>query len=443
MRKKEQLSPYGHFVVFVVAFGGILFGYNTGIISGALVFISPAFQLSTVQEGMVVSLILLGALFGALSAGFFADRIGRKNTLFLTALLFMLGTLIIATADTYSQLLWGRCIGGLALGLVSVVSPLYLGETAPPHYRGRCVSLFQLFIALGILCAYITAVAFAPEQRWRPLFVIGAVPALLQFIAIFLIPETPIFSAASGKYPLAKRTLTQLRLDKAWEADLPKMQHKHKMSLKACFKKNMLYVIAIGALLSIFQQITGINAIIYYTPKIFAVSGISNTLIATLAIGVINTLATVVSLWLMDIAGRRRLLLIGVSGMLISLAVLAWAFLSNSVFIDKIAVACLMVFVASFAISFGPVTWVILSEIFPLKIRGAAIAISLVLNWLSNYALALTFPQLITHLGGGTMFAIFAGIALLALYFVYSMIPETKGKTLEEIETLVNTGKFR
>lgn len=414
--EKETLTPYGIFTLVVVAFGGLLFGYYTGVISGALLFLTEDFTLTDAEQGHIVAILLLGGLLGSLLAGPLADRLGRKKSLMLMAFLSLLGSCWLMTATDYTSLLWGRVICGIATGFACVAAPMSLAEMAPPCYRGRCVSLFQLMISLGVLVSYGVSFIYAQSAAWRPLFAIGAFLSLIQLVTLIFIPESPVWLLARANTTRAARGWMQLR----------------------CFKP--IYFIILCLVLNVFQQITGINAVIYYTPRIFSEMGITSSsgmFMATLVVGIINVLSTLLSAWLLDKAGRRRLLIIGTSGMTLSLTLL------STVANDAVACLSLISYVAFFAMSLGPVTWVVLSEILPLSIRGLGMAIALVGNWLANYAVSLTFPDLIRHLGVSGSFALFGSFSLLALLFVFCFIPETKGKTLEEIETMVKSRKLK
>lgn len=447
MHAKEVLTPYGLLVLIIAAFGGFLFGYHTGVISGALVFLNPIFQLNPSQEGMVVSIMLLGGLFGAVASGHLADRFGRKKAMFLMAFLFVIGSLVIAFSSSYGQVLVGRGISGIAIGIVSVVAPLYLAEIAPPHYRGRCVSAFQLLISLGILSSFIAAFVFSKDQHWQMPFIMGALLSFFQIVALCFIPESPSWTMSHRRVSQTIKTLTRLREDTQWKKELENMSKKLNATLKWNFflKPYMLRILMVGCILSAFQQITGINAVIYYTPKIFKAVGITSNIgsfLATLSIGCINCIATVFSLWALDRMGRRILLLIGSFGMAVSLCVVSYVFF-RAIHVHVFwALVGLMGYVACFAFSLGPAIWVVLSEIFPLEIRSHAIACCLALNWLANYVVSFVFPNMIATWGGGLSFALFAAISLIAFLFVYRCIFETKGKSLEEIENLVKSGKF-
>lgn len=421
--------------------GGFLFGYHTGIISGALIFLGPAFNLTPIDEGFIVSIILLGAIAGALISGMLADWLGRKKTILLTALICILGATIISVSHSFFLLSLGRAITGLAIGIISLTAPLYIAEISPPHYRGRFVSLNQLAISMGILAAYSISLLYSGEGRWRMMFAIGIIPALIQIWALYFIPETPSWLLVKRQEKKAIGVLQKLRRDTDWKEHLSEMKRtaapQKRGGWSALLKPQLRFVLLIGILLNCFQQITGINTVIYYAPKIFQVAGFGSAfgaILATLGVGVINVIFSVLSVWLLDKVGRRPLLIWGVAGMVISLSVLALAFFIQSELIDLIAIISLMTYVASFAIGLGPTPALLLSEIYPLKIRGKAMTIGTMSNWFSNYLISLTFLDLMQKLGSAGTFCLYAAIGLVALWFFWHYIPETKGKSLEEIE---------
>lgn len=444
MAHKQRLSRYMIFVVTIACLGGLLFGYHTAIISGALIFLSPIFHLSVAEQGVLVSIILLGALAGALMGGYLADRLGRKWTIMLTAVLFILGSWITAESHFYFMLLFGRVVSGIAVGVISVTAPLYLAEIAPPNRRGAIVSAYQLFITLGILGAYVINYIYAKKADWQEMFIIGSLPAAIQLLALFFTPESPGWLFKNGKSRLAIIVLERLRLDRDWKSHIDEMKHsassRNKRAWKLLFSSKLRNILFIGLFISAFQQITGINTIIYYAPRIFQGAGYTSAIsatFATLSIGVINVLATLVSVWLLDRIGRRRLLLIGIAGMVVSLCSLAVTSFLRSSLIDEMAVISLMTYVAFFAIGLGPITWVLLSEIYPLKVRGKAMTLATFVNWLCNYFVSLTFPNLLVSIGIGGSFLLYGIISIIAFWFVLRYVPETKGKSLEEIEQIL------
>ncbi|MBX3719665.1 MAG: sugar porter family MFS transporter [Parachlamydiales bacterium] len=438
---RERFTGYTLFSVIVAAMGGFLFGYHTGIISGALIFLAPAFSLSPIDEGFVVSIILLGAIGGALISGTLADWLGRKKTILLTALIFILGATIISVSQTFFFLSIGRAVTGIAVGIISLTAPLYIAEISPPHYRGRFVSLSQLATTVGILAAYAVSLFYSHEGAWRMMFAVGVIPALVQIWALYFIPETPPWLLVKHQEKKAVAVMKKLRRDTEWEEHLSEMKRsaapQKKGGWSALLHPKLRFVLLVGILLNCFQQITGINTVIYYAPKIFQVAGFGSAfgaILATLGVGIVNVVFSVAAVWLLDKVGRRPLLIWGVVGMVVSLLVLALAFFTESELIDLIAIVSLMTYVASFAIGLGPIPSLLLSEIYPLKIRGKAMTVGTMSNWFFNYLISLTFLDLMQHLGSAGTFCLYAAIGVVALWFFWRYIPETKGKSLEEIE---------
>jgi len=444
--QRERFSPYLLFAVLGVAFSGFLYGFHTGIISGALVFLTPAFHLNAAGQGMVVSIILLGGLAGALVAGRMADLIGRKRTIEVTSFLLILGAALIALCDSYYILLLGRFITGIGVGIITVASPVYLAEVSPPHFRGACVALFQLALTIGMMISFLINYIFAESADWRWMFASGIFPAVLQVVILFFLPETPSWLLTQGFEEKALRTMKRLRKDVEWKAKMGEMalaaKTPSKGVWKTLFSSKLRFVLLIGIFLSIFQLITGINIVMFFAPKILEEAGFASAkgaILATLGIGIVNFLATALSTWLLDKEGRRILLLIGTAGMAVCLAALSVGFFFPSGFVDMFSLISMMAYVGFFAIGLGPVTWVVLSEIYPLKVRGVAMTVALFVNWLSNYLVALTFLDLVAWIGSGGTFLFYALITAAAFFFVYRFIPETKGKSLEEIEAQLST----
>jgi MFS transporter, SP family, galactose:H+ symporter len=438
---KEGCTAYLLFVVIVGAFGGFLYGFFTGVISGALLPLATAFQLSANDQGMVVSILLLGGLVGALAAGTLADRFGRKWAMSLTSLIFIAGALLTAFSPSYEWLLLARFFSGIGVGIIVVVAPLYLAEVSPAAYRGTFVSLFQFAIAVGILFSFFINYLFIESGQWRWMFGIGVIPALLQMLALFFLPETPAWLLKHGKKRLATQAFSKLRKDTHWKEQVENAKathaaHKHG-GWKTLFSPQLRRIAIVGIILSSLQQITGINTVIFYAPKIFETTGFqsaNSAVVATIGIGIINALVTLLSVWLSKKLGRRTLLLIGSAGMGISLVLFSIAYFAQVTLIEGVSIVTLMAYVAFFAIGLGPVTLVVLSEIFPLKVRGLAMALALSANWICNYLVSLTFLDLTARLGLPGTFFLYGVISLCAFWFIHRFIPETHGKTLEEIE---------
>lgn len=441
---KEKLTPYLLFVIIVATISGFLFGYQTAVISGALIFLAPAFHLSIPEQGVVVSMILIGCILGALVGGHMTDRWGRKKTLIIASMIFIIGSFLLSICQSYECLIIGRLISGIGVGIVSVAAPLYISEISPPRHRGMFVSLYQLAVTLGILISFVVNYQCAESANWRLMFLLGAVPAALQFICLFFLPETPSWLFKQGEEKEGTSILQKLRYGKNWMNQIEAMKSAaspHRIgSWKVVFSSKLRFVLLIGVVLSIFQQITGINTVIYYAPKIFEIAGFTSAtgaIAATMVVGTVNVLATIISVWLLDRIGRRKLLLVGAAGMAVSLIVLGGAFFIGSGWINEAALVSLMAYVGFFAIGLGPVTWVILSEIYPLKIRSKAMTVAVFANWGFNYLVSLSFLDLIQGMGGAGTFLLYAAITILSFWFVYRFIPETRGKTLEEIESMI------
>jgi len=398
------------FTLFIASLGGFLFGYQLAVIAGALLFFSAEFGLTSLQQGMVVSILLLGALLGSLCAGKMADFLGRKKTLIVTALIFCMGSLFSMVAPSFITLLIARTLTGFAVGLVSIGAPLYLAEIAPPSLRGRFVSMNQLALTIGILVAYLVNSYFGEAGEWREMFGVAFIPAFIQLVGLFFIKE-----------PERVHELSQER------------------RFSSLFHKEYRFLVLIGILLSLFQQLSGINTVIYYAPMIFEMAGThtkEGAVIATISIGVVNVIATLCATLLLDRLGRRFFLLLGSAGMTLALSILALSLVFPSMISPQIP---LLAYIVLFAVSLGPIPWVLISEIYPVKIRGHAMGLSLAVNWAANFFLAFIFLDLVAHVTLSGTFLIYALVAIVAFWFTYRYIPETRGKTFEEIQQLFNS----
>ena len=428
------------------ALGGLLFGYDTGVISGALIFIKRQFGLTTAAEEIVVSGVLLGATIGAIVGGKAADLFGRRRVLLVTAAIFGVGALASAMAPSPAILIVSRVILGLAIGLASTNVPVYLSEVAPSHVRGWVVSLFQLAVTVGIVVAYLTDYAFAGVEGWRWMLGLAVAPALVFGTGMFFLPETPRWLIRGGHHEVAHRVLVRIRDRELAEITAEIEEIKASLALQTeaghwtdLLRRQVRPALLVGLGLAIFQQITGINTVIYYAPKILQAAGFnsaSGAILATVGVGVVNVGMTILAMFLVDRLGRRPLLLVGIAGMIVTLGVLGLSFrISNqSVQLAWIAVICLMGYVAAFAISLGPIFWLLIAEIYPLKIRGLAEGMAATFNWASNLVVSLTFLTLIEKLGASSTFLLYAFASVASWLFAYYCVPETKGRTLEEIE---------
>src|SRR5438874_2776990 len=424
------------------ALGGLLFGYDTGVISGALIFIKREFGLTTVAEEIVVSGVLLGATLGAIVGGKAADLFGRRRVLLVTAAIFGIGALASAMAPSPTVLIVSRVVLGLAIGLASTNVPVYLSEVAPPHARGWVVSLFQLAVSVGIVVAYLTDYAFAGVQGWRWMLVLAVAPALVFGTGMFFLPETPRWLIRGGHHEVAHRVLLRIRGHSGVNVEIEEIKASLAQQAESGHWADLLHrqvrpTLVVGLGLAIFQQITGINTVIYYAPRILQTAGFnsaSGAILATVGVGIVNVGMTVIAMYLVDRAGRRPLLLIGIAGMIVTLGVLGLSFRYSSGQLAWIAVICLMGYVASFAIGLGPIFWLLIAEIYPLKIRGVAEGTAATFNWASNLIVSLSFLTLVEKLGASSTFFLYALASVASWLFAYYFVPETKGRTLEQIE---------
>ncbi len=437
-------STFVYVAAAFAALGGLLFGYDTGVISGALIFIQKTFALSTFHQELVVSVVLVGACVGALSGGRFADRFGRRSMLIFTALIFIAGALICAAAQDVTMLIVGRAIVGLGIGFASSTVPLYISEVSPASARGWQVSLFQFAITVGILAAYLVDYAFAGSGNWRWMLGLAVVPGAALGLGMLVLPESPRWNAQHGNVQKARSVLVKVRGTENVDAELREIEatlvqaHEHGR-LSDLWLPEVRLAMVIGIGLAIFQQVTGINTVIYYAPKIIQTAGIpsaSGAILATAGIGLVNVVMTVVSMWLIDRVGRRPLLLVGIAGMTVSLGVLGYAFYSpeHGRSFATVAVVTLMCYVAMFAISLGPIFWLLIAEIYPLKIRGSAEGVAAGANWAANFAVSVTFLTLVETISASWSFWLYAALGVGAWIFSFVLVPETKGRTLEEIE---------
>ncbi|MCS7019379.1 MAG: sugar porter family MFS transporter [Cytophagales bacterium] len=431
------------FVTFIAAFGGFLFGFDTAVIAGAIPFVKTYFQLDEIGEGWAVGCAIIGCAIGAASSGALSDRLGRKPVLIATGFFFTISAIVTAIATSFNIFIIFRIVGGLGIGAASVLCPTYISEISPAHVRGRLVSLNQLMIVIGILVVYISnyLLVGVGENNWRWMLGVETAPALIFLLALLFVPESPRWLVQRNRSQEALAVLT--KINGAAFAQNAMIEIKASLAndtreavgFNNLFKGKMGYVITIGTLLACFQQITGINAIIYYAPTIFmkAGAGIGSAFWQSVIIGVINLTFTFVAIWLIDHAGRKSLMLWGSAGMAVSLGILVTAFAMNQLEGYWVLFAILG-YIASFAASLAPVMWVVVAEMYPNRIRGAAMSFSIFLHWSSTFLVVQTFPWLLQNAGGAVAFGIFAVLSVITFLFVQRFIPETKGKSLEEIQ---------
>jgi sugar porter (SP) family MFS transporter len=431
-------------VASIAALGGLLFGYDTGIISGALLFIAKDFELNAFLEGFIVSSLLLGAIVGAGVSGALSDRLGRRTIILVAAIIFAVGAIGAGLAPNVGVLIFFRFFLGLGVGSASALVPSYISESAPTDVRGSLSSLFQLAITLGILTAYLVNAAFASTGSWRWPVALAFVPALVLLVGMYFLPETPRWLVSKDRDEEARRVLSRTRPEEEVERELQEIRNAEEEEGEQAGYRELLSpwvrpMLVVGIGLAVFQQFVGINTVIYYAPTIIKSTGLADvaSVLATVGIGVVNVLMTIVAIAVIDRVGRKPLLLVGLAGMTVSLGIIgaAFAFSGLSGIISWVTLAGLMLYIASFAVSFGPVLWVMLPEIFPLNARGTGTGVSALSNWGANFVVAQAFLPLVALIGRSAVFWILAGICIVAALFIQFLVPETKGRSLEQIES--------
>lgn len=434
-------------VCAIAALAGLLFGFDTGIISGALLFIEQGFPLTTFMKELIVSSVLLGAMIGSLSSGHLTDYYGRRKIILVISAMFIIGTLVAALASSVNAILFGRLCIGIAIGIGSYTAPLYIAEVAPQKWRGGLVSLNQLAIAIGIMCSYLINYLFTHiDGSWRVMFAFGLIPAILLAIGMIFLPESPRWLAQQKRFNEAKNTLQYLRQNKNVDKEFTEIKNSlnlREAKLTEIFAPWIRPVLFLGIMLGFFQQATGINAIIYYAPTIFQMAGFQNastSILATLGIGIVNVIATIFAVYYLDKLGRRLLLLSGLIGMGISLIILSLAFQWDTHYLRLIALGSTFSYVICFAFGLGAMLWLLVSEIFPLEVRGAAMGVAVFSCWLWNFAVSCTFLTLVNTLGVANTFLLYAAMCGIGWIFCYYKVPETKDISLEKIEENIRRG---
>lgn len=435
------MKSYVILISVVAALGGLLFGFDTAVISGTINFIQPYFDLSEAELGWTVSSLLFGCIGGVILAGKAGDLYGRKKVLMLAALLFFISAVGSASAHSLYFFLIARIFGGVAVGVASILSPMYIAELAPAKYRGTLVSLNQLAVVIGILVAFFSnyLLVGTGENNWRWMLLVMAAPAVLLFFSLFLVPESPRWLVARGRNDDALTVLVKTSGKEIASSELSEIEETLRVHDESTFRdllapkiKPLLFI---GIMLAVFQQITGINTIMYYAPKIFANVGQSNdsALLQTILIGGTNLVFTLVAMALIDRSGRKLLIIAGSAGMMLMLAALSVLFFTNHTS-GVLVLAFILGYIAFFAASLGPAIWVVTTELFPNRLRSKGMSVAIILLWVACTIVTIVFPVMLEKLSGGATFLIFALICLANLLYVIRYVPETKGKTLEELE---------
>ena len=447
---RPEVNSFVYIAVGVAAIGGLLFGYDTGVISGAILFIKAQFHLSSAMEEIVVSAVLVGAVIGAVIGGILTDRFGRRGLIILAGIIFTASAIASALAPTVSWLIVDRVASGLAIGIASFISPMYIAELVPANVRGSLVAVNMLAITTGIVVAYLADYALSGIHGWRYMFGLAAIPSIILTVAMWKLPDSPRWLIGKSRVEQARRVLQLARTQSDVSAEIAGIQNSMEKQgaggMTGLLEPSLRMPLIVGAGLAIFQQITGINTVIYYAPTIFKFAGITAAgpaILAGAALATVMWCFHVLAIFLLDRVGRRPLLLTGVAGQIVGLAILgaAFQFQQFANLKSSMAIGGLVIYVACFAFGLGPIFWLLISEIYPLKVRGAAMSAVTVTNWAMNLAVAVTFLTLVAVLGHAGTFWLYGVIALGAWVFIYFLVPETKGKSLEQIEAHWRTGK--
>ena len=437
---------YVYKATIVAAVGGLLFGYDTAVVAGAIGFIQKKYDLSSAMVGWVASCALIGCIVGAMFAGKLSDKVGRKKVLILSAILFAISSIGIAIPMSLDWFVFFRLIGGLGIGIASMLAPMYISEIAPAKIRGQLVSINQLGIVSGILLIYFVNATIAGwygeawnvSTGWRWMFGSGVFPSIIFLILLFFVPESPRWLAQKERWNEAENILSKINGTQKAQTELKEIKaalNIEKSSFADILKPGIRKALIIGIILCIFSQVTGINAIMYYAPEIFKSTGDASgsALMQTVLVGVINLLFTLVAIKYVDKWGRRTLLLLGAGGMAVCLAIVGSAFYFGFAQGYLVLVA-ILAYISFFAISLGPLAFVVISEIFSNRNRGMAMSVCVFFLWVSVYVVSQTFPMLLDSIGSAFTFWIYMIMSICAFVFVLKLIPETKGKSLEEIE---------
>ncbi|MFM2481993.1 sugar porter family MFS transporter [Celerinatantimonas sp. YJH-8] len=439
-------------LTLVVALGGLLFGYDTAVISGATEALQFYFQLTPAQLGFAASSALIGCVFGALLAGMLSSRYGRRGALIIAAILFLVSAIGSAVAGSDWSFVIYRIIGGLGVGIASMVSPMYIAEIAPPGKRGGLVACNQFAIIFGMLVVYFVNYGIAllgPDSwlnqvGWRYMFGSEIIPAGLFLGLLFIVPETPRWLALQHRDQQAQALLNRLNSPEQAKQQWTEIQNSMQQSQGSIVAQGLIGLLVIGILLSVFQQITGINVFLYYAPVIlkgFSHSSIDVALLQTVLVGAVNLSFTVIAILTVDKFGRRPLMMVGAAVMAVSIIVIGTAAYLNA--IGGYLLIFVLSYIAAFALSLGPVTWVLLAEIFPNNVRSKALSIAVFAQWLANFAVSQTFPMMNAKsswiyqaFNGGFPFWLYGVMGLFTVFFIYKWVPETKGRSLEQLESL-------
>ena len=434
----------------IAALGGLLFGYDTGVISGAILFVKGEFSLSPTMEEFVVSAVLIGAVLGAAAGGALTGRFGRRWMIILAGIVFTLSAIGTAFAPSAGWLIGARAASGIGIGIASFISPMYIAELVPAKVRGSLVAVNMLAITTGIVAAYLVDYAFSASHGWRYMFGLAALPSIGLVAGMWWLPDSPRWLISRSKVDAARMVLQRARTTSDVGPEIEEIQQsmaqQGKGGMAGLFQPSLRMPMVVGLGLATFQQITGINTVIYYAPTIFKFAGISEAgpaILAGAGLAAVMWCFHVLAIFLLDRVGRRPLLLTGVAGQIVGLAVLgaAFQFLQLASLKSGVAIGGLVIYVACFAFGLGPIFWLLISEIYPLANRGVAMSVVTVTNWAMNLLVAVSFLTLVSVLGHAATFWLYGLVAIGAWVFFYKLVPETRGKSLEQIEAHWRPGK--
>ena len=444
------VNRFVYTAVAIAAVGGLLFGYDTGVISGAILFIKGEFSLSPTMEEFVVSAVLVGAVLGAGAGGALTGRFGRRGMIILAGIVFTLSAIGTAFAPTVGWLIGARVASGVGIGIASFISPMYIAELVPAKVRGSLVAVNMLAITTGIVVAYLVDYGFSASHGWRYMFGLAALPSIGLVVGMWWLPDSPRWLISTSKIDAARKVLQRARTTSHVDPEIEEIQRSMAQQgsggMAGLFQPSLRMPMIVGVGLATFQQITGINTVIYYAPTIFKFAGISAAgpaILAGAGLAGVMWCFHVLAIVLLDRVGRRPLLLTGVAGQIVGLAVLGAAFQFPQLagFKTDVAIGGLVIYVACFAFGLGPIFWLLIAEIYPLKNRGVAMSVVTVTNWAMNLLVAVSFLTLVSLLGHAGTFWLYGLVAIGAWIFFYKLVPETKGKSLEQIEAHWRSGQ--
>jgi len=446
MQTDSRKRLFTFFIMIFAGTGGILYGYDLGIIAGALLFIKKHIHITDTQVSFIVAAVLGGGSFATLVSGKLADWFGRKNMIIFASLIFLAGIFLVTFAKNYNEILFGRLTQGIGVGIVTIIIPLYLAELMPAHIRGRAITTFQLLLTAGILLATLVGLYFTPTGNWRAMFISAGIPGIILLFGCFLLPKSPRWLFLKGKIKQAKKVLEKTRPTQEADKELEIMQNilartqKHRSALEgSLWQKHFILPLFIVLTIACLQQLTGINSILQFSPLILKSAGLSSNVIdmfGSNCITGLNFVITIIALLLIDKVGRKILLCLGTAGITIGLAFSGciYFFMVTSILKGWLLLIGLLVFIMTYAIGPGVVIWLILSELLPARVRSNGMALGLFLNSLVSTLLASVYMPLMHRIGYAGIFWLCAFFTLIYFFMAYFMVPETKDKTLEQIE---------